>query len=142
MREVFYRAVAATTLFGMLRTSFVALLLFTAATYADAAEITIETPMPPPGWALLERELLAANTRACEEFFARYFDERGYLLCVERWGADDGPDDAIENVNDWPRLHALGASERIRELYEKRGRDISANTRMPARARSSSPEMG
>ena len=23
------------------------------------------------------------------------FDERGYLLCVERWGGDDGPDDAI-----------------------------------------------
>ena len=28
---------------------------------------------------------------------------------VERWGAADGPDDAIENVADWPILHALGA---------------------------------
>ncbi len=68
----------------------------------------LETPMAPPGWALLERELLRANARACEEFFDRYFDDRGYLECVERWGGDDGPDDAIENVNDWPVLYALG----------------------------------
>src|SRR5438105_669355 len=73
--------------------------------------ITIDTPMSPPAWALLERALLKANTQACQEFFARYFDERGWLLCVERWGGDDGPDDAIENCTDWPILHALGASD-------------------------------
>ena len=43
---------------------------------------------------------------------AKYFDERGWLVCVERWGGDDGPDDAIENCNDWPILHALGGSGR------------------------------
>src|SRR6516165_7216841 len=59
--------------------------------------LTIETPMSPPTWALLERELLRANTAACREFFEKYLDDRGYLLCVERWGGDDGPDDAIEN---------------------------------------------
>ena len=77
----------------------------------------VDTPMPPPEWALLERELLRANTAACREFFARYFDERGYLLCVERWGGDDGPDDAIENCNDWPLLHALGAPDEVRVMY-------------------------
>ncbi|HEX5102567.1 MAG TPA: hypothetical protein VFV87_02070, partial [Pirellulaceae bacterium] len=46
--------------------------------------IRIDTPMLPPAWALLERELLRANAAACEEFFARYFDERGFLQCVER----------------------------------------------------------
>ena len=78
---------------------------------SSAAEPTllIQTPMSPPPWALLERELLRANTAACQEFFAKYFDERGYLRCVTRWGGDDGPDDAIENVADWPVLHALGA---------------------------------
>jgi hypothetical protein len=96
-----------------------AVLLFVASAYADPVELAIDTPMPPPAWALLERELLEANTRACEEFFSRYFDERGYLLCVERWGGDDGPDDAIENVNDWPLLHALGASDKILDLYKK-----------------------
>ena len=57
--------------------------------------------------------------RRAAQFFDRYFDDRGYLLCVERWGGDDGPDDAIENVNDWPVLHALGAHDSIRRLYEK-----------------------
>ena len=60
-----------------------------------------------------------ANTKACEEFFARYFDQRGYLLCVERRGGDDGPDDAIENVADWPILRALGASDSILHMYKK-----------------------
>jgi hypothetical protein len=88
---------------------------------AQSAELIlhIRTPMAPPAWALLERELLRANTAACQQFFAKYFDERGYLMCVERWGGDDGPDDAIENCTNWPVLHALGAPDVIRELYEK-----------------------
>jgi hypothetical protein len=81
--------------------------------------IKINSPMPPPAWALLEREVLRANADACEEFYGKYFDERGWLLCVERWGADDGPDDAIENCNDWPLLYALGAPEKVRQMYEK-----------------------
>ncbi len=85
----------------------------------QSTTLRIESPMPPPNWALLERELLRANTAACQEFFARYFDERGYLLCVERWGGDDGPDDAIENCNDWPLLHALGAPDVIRQMVRK-----------------------
>jgi len=52
--------------------------------------------MPPPEWALLERALFRATTAACESYFDRYFDDRGYLECVERWGGDDGPDDAID----------------------------------------------
>ncbi len=81
--------------------------------------ITIDRTMPPPPWALLERELLRANAAACEEFFDRYFDERGFLLCVERWGGDDGPDDAIENLLYWPILHAAGAPDSILEMYKK-----------------------
>jgi hypothetical protein len=86
---------------------------------AAEALVRIESPMAPPGWALLERELLRANAAACEEFFRNYFDERGFLLCVERWGGDDGPDDAIENCNDWPLLYMIGAPELVRKLYEK-----------------------
>lgn len=81
--------------------------------------VAIDTPMAPPTWAILERELLRANTEACREYFGRYFDDRGYLLCVERWGGNDGPDDAIENVNDWPLLHALGADDDILSLYKR-----------------------
>ena len=90
-----------------------------AGAFAAQPAIHIDTPMAPPAWALLERELLRANAAACEEFYAKYFDERGFLLCVERWGGDDGPDDAIENCNDWPLLYILGGSERVRALYEK-----------------------
>ena len=100
---------------------FAALLAMMLGTTAPAAEpsLTIQTPMSPPEWALLQRELLRANTAACEEFFSRYFDERGYLLCVERWGGDDGPDDAIECCNDWPHLHALGAPDIVLRMYKK-----------------------
>ncbi len=83
-----------------------------------AQKLTITTPMAPPEWALLQRAVLAAHTDACEAFFRRYYDANGFLLARERWGGDDGPDDAIENVNDWPQLYALGADERIRTLYE------------------------
>ncbi|RZJ00865.1 MAG: hypothetical protein EON90_05525 [Brevundimonas sp.] len=79
--------------------------------------LRIASPMVPPNWALLQRELLRANAEACESFYARYFDERGYFLHFERWGANDGPDDTIENVNDWVQLHALGAPDRVRAMY-------------------------
>src|SRR5947209_13038279 len=86
---------------------------------AREVNMVMDTPMSPPPWALLERELLRANTQACLEFFDHYFDQRGYLRCVERWWGDDGPDDAIENLTDWPILHALGGSDTILRLYEK-----------------------
>lgn len=95
------------------------LLLFQARVFAQGPVLKIDTPMSPPAWALLERSLLQANTAACKEFYNKYFDERGWLLCVERWGGDDGPDDAIENLMDWSILHALGASDDILRLIKK-----------------------
>ncbi len=82
-------------------------------------QLTIDTPTPPPPWALLERELIRAQTLACQAFFNHYFDERGYLLCVPRWGGDDGPDDAAENLLNWTMLHALGGPDVILELYKR-----------------------
>jgi len=84
-----------------------------------AVVIEANTSQPAPRWALLERQLLEAQSRACEEFFERYFDERGYLLCVPRWSGDDGPDDALENLLNWTVLHALGGSDRVLALYRK-----------------------
>ena len=81
--------------------------------------LTIDTPMTPPHWALLERELLRAQSEACAAFFEHYFDERGYLLCVPRWGGDDGPDDAAENILNWTMLHALGAPDWVLALYKR-----------------------
>ena len=69
------------------------------------------------GWARLERQLLADNVPACREFYEKYYDARGYLQAFLRWGANDGPDDAFENFNRWPELHALGADDEILQLY-------------------------
>lgn len=91
---------------------------WSSATAGDAV-VSLSTPQSPPIWALLERELLRANTAACREYFARYFDERGYMQCVERWGGDDGPDDAIECLMDWPLLHVMGAPDEILHMYKR-----------------------
>ena len=83
------------------------------------ALIDIDTAVASPYWALLERQLLDAQAQACAEFFDRYFDDRGYLLCVPRWSGDDGPDDALENLLNWTMLHALGADDRVLALFRK-----------------------
>ncbi|CAA9240179.1 MAG: hypothetical protein AVDCRST_MAG77-1629 [uncultured Chloroflexi bacterium] len=88
----------------------------TRATHHDAL-VEITTPQAAPHWALLERQLLDAQCDAIELFYKRYFDSRGYLLCVPRWSANDGPDDAAENLLNWPLVYALGGSERVMELY-------------------------
>lgn len=84
-----------------------------------AVTLQVATPMSPPTWAVLERRLLAESVPACREFFKQTFDDRGYVQCFARWGANDGPDDAFENFNGWPELHALGASDEILNMYLK-----------------------
>ena len=85
----------------------------------DPVTISIDAPMAAPRWAQLERQLLSANVPACRIFFDKYYDQRGYLQAYLRWGANDGPDDAFENFNRWPELHALGADDEILRLYLK-----------------------
>ncbi len=81
--------------------------------------IEVKTPMPAPDWAKLERRILAESVPACLEFEKKYYDDRGYLQCFVRWGANDGADDAFENFADWPQLHALGASDAIMPVFLK-----------------------
>jgi hypothetical protein len=96
----------------------VALAAFVAAPIAaPTVTVSIETPMATPAWARLERRLLADNVPACREFYDKYYDARGYVQCFLRWGANDGPDDAFENFNHWPELHALGADDEILTRY-------------------------
>jgi hypothetical protein len=104
-------------LLGSAATTYVALMpLRASATEA----VTVATPMDPPEWALLQRELLHAHTAACVKFFQRYFNQStGWLETTVRWGGDDGADDAIENVNDWPHVYALGGDDVLKQMYEK-----------------------
>jgi hypothetical protein len=101
----------------VLSVAFIALL--SAGSLLAQVAVKIDSPMPAPKWAELERQLLADNVPACRAFFNRYFDDKGYLQCFVRWGANDGPDDAFENFNRWPELHALGASDEILQMYLK-----------------------
>ena len=82
----------------------------------SCTNIAIDTPMAPPQWALLERALIRSMTQALELFYDKYFDEKGYLECVPRWGALDGPDDAIENLANWPVVYLLGGGDRILDM--------------------------
>ena len=101
-------------------------------------EVEITTPGGAPlgaaGAAVAE-----AQSEACERFYPRYFDERGYLLCVPRWSGDDGPDDALENVLNWTALHALGADERVLTLYK---RALEGHLRQYTEARTTEVELG
>jgi hypothetical protein len=94
-------------------------LLFSGMNMVAQEPIRITNTMTPPTWALLEREVLDASSAAVREFYDHFFDERGYLLHVARWGALDGTDDAIENFKNWTILHALGASDEVLKLYKK-----------------------
>ncbi|MCI4591879.1 hypothetical protein MOK15_17485 [Sphingobium sp. BYY-5] len=83
------------------------------------AMLVADRPMPAPEWARMQRQLLDANLAACEAFYAQYVDSHDRLKIFERWGANDGPDDAAEATNDWFLLHALGGSDRIRTLASR-----------------------
>ena len=93
--------------------------LLLAALCSAQVVVRVERPMPPPGWALAERALFQAYGDAAREFAARYLDDRGFLRCVERWGGNDGPDDAMENFHNWPLVYALGGPEVLLDIYRK-----------------------
>src|SRR5215510_15915468 len=81
--------------------------------------INVDTKMEAPAWAVLERRVLETSAPAMVEFYHKYYDDRGRVQCVLRWGADDGPDDAFENFAGWPEFHALGGSDETLRLYLK-----------------------
>lgn len=105
--------------FKSLAPSFSLLLLISCGETRIFETIAISTPMSPPSWALLQRQLLDENSKAVEAFAERYLDGRGYLRHTPRWGTLDGPDDAIETFYNWTLLHALGGSDSVLELYKK-----------------------
>ena len=57
---------------------------------------------------------------------------------MERWGGNDGPDDVMETFHNWPLAHALGADDRLLQLYE---RIWEGHLDQFQRAKAPSPEM-
>ena len=81
--------------------------------------VALEAVGSPPAWALAQRELIEAASDGVEEFARRFVDSRGYLKCVERWGGNDGADDAMENFGGWTLLYLLGGRESVLDLYKQ-----------------------
>ncbi|HEX6259290.1 MAG TPA: hypothetical protein VFZ51_01465 [Woeseiaceae bacterium] len=81
--------------------------------------IVINKVMPPPAWALAERQLLALNAEGVALWAETYLDANGHLRGVANFGIADGPDDAVESIRNWPLAHAAGGAESIMELWDK-----------------------
>jgi hypothetical protein len=81
--------------------------------------ILINKPMATPAWALAERELIALNAQGVEMWADKYLDENGYLRGSANFGIEDGPDDAVESIRNWPLAHALGGDDSIIAHWNK-----------------------
>ncbi len=81
--------------------------------------IAIDKLMPAPAWALAERELLGRNAEGVDLWASKYLDKNGYLLGAANWGIEDGPDDAVESIRNWPLAHALGGPESIIDAWDR-----------------------
>src|SRR5262249_34947502 len=78
-----------------------------------------ENPFLPPPGRRSKASRWRGTARRGAGFLSGSLPTRGLLLCVERWGGDDGPDDAIENCTGWPVLHAMGADDEVLHMYKK-----------------------
>src|SRR5262245_53274416 len=83
------------------------------------AVIRVDRLMPAPAWALAERELLRRNAEGVALWASKYLDRNGYLLGAANWGIEDGPDDAVESIRNWPIAHALGGPDSIIEEWDR-----------------------
>ena len=81
--------------------------------------LKIEAEMETPAWALEERKLFALYDTASRVFAGKYLADNGYFKIVERWGGNDGADDAMENFSHWPLVYALGGPQVLLDLYNK-----------------------
>ena len=94
-------------------------LLGMVASLAAQPALVLDQTTEAPSWAVAERLLIEATSDGVQDFFDRFVDDRGYLKCVERWGGNDGADDAMENFGGWTLLYALGGRDVVVDLYKR-----------------------
>jgi hypothetical protein len=70
---------------------------------------------PPPEWALLQRQLIAAMNEAAPAYQARYTRADGTLVWRPEWPGFDGSDDGYESYHNWPLFYALGGDAELHE---------------------------
>ena len=91
--------------------------------FSQAITITSERVESVPGWALLQRHLLATLSDAALRYAERYTKPDGSLIWArDEWRGMDGSDDAYESAFNFPLLYALGGDRRLlplaRHLWE------------------------
>ncbi|WP_372343189.1 hypothetical protein [Streptomyces sp. KL116D] len=83
-----------------------------------------------PRWALLERELFAAQEKAWRVFADRYTEGDGRLVFREALGEGmdgrDGVDDFYEPFFNWPTLYLLGGSAELLTAARRHWRGVTA----------------
>ncbi|WP_420036363.1 hypothetical protein ACN2WE_32785 [Streptomyces sp. cg28] len=83
-----------------------------------------------PRWALLERELFAAQEKAWRLFADRYTEGDGRLVFRDRLGEGmdgrDGVDDFYEPFFNWPTLYLLGGSAELLAAARRHWHGVSA----------------
>ncbi|NUP47226.1 MAG: hypothetical protein HOW97_07915 [Catenulispora sp.] len=83
----------------------------------------------PPAWAVLERDLFAAQERAWRVFSERYTEGDGRLVFRDTLGVGldgrDGVDDFYEPFFNWPTLYLLGGGAEILAAAHRHWRAVT-----------------
>ena len=80
--------------------------------------VSVDTPMPAPAWAKLERELLTIHGRLAEQWDRAYLRADGTTdVQFIHGGGTHAPDDFFEGIWQLPLACALGAPEATVETY-------------------------
>ena len=75
--------------------------------------------MPPPHWALLQRELLRAQADGCRAFFNHYFDSPAAIFCACPAGAvTTDPTTPPKTCSTGRCFTLLGGADDILDLYK------------------------
>ena len=87
---------------------------------AQTSALVIDTPLPPPAWALLERELLRANSEACRALRCKNTWTTAATCCTRPAGAPSTAPTTPSRPSTTGRLlHALGGSDDVLDIYKK-----------------------
>ena len=69
--------------------------------------------VPPPTWAVLQRNLIDVMNDSVHVFLGKYVREDGALIWHDKPGGGGSLDDAYESVYNWPLFYALGGGDHL-----------------------------
>ena len=85
----------------------------------DRVVLTSDEAAAPPRWAILQRLLFEAMSRAGAAFVSRYTRGDGTLVWRDRWPGMDGSDDGYESFTSFPLVYAMGGDEPLQQLARR-----------------------